>query len=511
MYDPTNPHPNEAAKVRFELMPYIGTSCLDLGCGASKVFPFFIGVDSGKDTQLFGTQMKPDLAGDVSKLGLFNADFFDTVFSSHTLEHIDDTAATLREWFRVVKVGGVLALYLPHRDYYPHMGEAHSNPDHKHDFAPDDIISIMREIAPDWRLEENQTRTGPHEYSFFQVFRKLPAGAGQHDVTANPKPEKTVGIVRPGAYGDAIWGSSLAAAFKADGYFVTMYTGPHGEAALRHDPDIDRIVRLEGYWLDDPDWVLYYLRESYKHSRFVNLIGSAESMLLPHPHEIPYYWPESVRRKRMNRNYLEFMYETAELSTDKIYPQRFVPNADEAKWAKEQRQKLFPGRMVAVAPTGSGEPKTWPHLQRFMHLMATEKVHCVVLGDMRQDVTPPRDWGHVIGTDLPIRLAMALAREADAVVGTETGILNAVANEPMLKVVALSHSSATGLCKHWTNTVALEPAGVKCHPCHRLHRSFEFCTRDTNTGWAACQAAVSAELVSGIVLDYWKSHTVKVA
>jgi len=38
----------------------------------------------------------------------------DFVFSSHTLEHLEDWQKALREWFRVLKPKGILFLYLPH-------------------------------------------------------------------------------------------------------------------------------------------------------------------------------------------------------------------------------------------------------------------------------------------------------------------------------------------------------------------------------------------------------------
>ena len=105
----------------------------------------------------------------------------------------------------------------------------------------------------------------------------------------------------------------------------------------------------------------------------------------------------------------------------------------------------------------------------------------------------------MIGTELPMRLAMTLATIADVVVGTESAIVNAVASEDNLKVVLLSHSSPENLTKHWTNTMAVEPAGIACYPCHRLHRGFEFCSRDSVTGFAACQAAVGAETVAAAI------------
>lgn len=80
--------------------------------------------------------------------------------------------------------------------------------------------------------------------------------------------------------------------------------------------------------------------------------------------------------------------------------------------------------------------------------------------------------------------------------------VNAVAMEPMLKLVLLSHSSPENLTKHWVNTASVEATGVPCHPCHRLHRDFTFCAQHPDTQFAACQSAMSAEAIAEAVLQY---------
>lgn len=494
-----DPQGGEALKIRYEVIPYMGSSNLDLGCGATKVWPTFVGVDSGKDSDLFGVEMKPDIVvASCERMPLFADGVMDCVFSSHLLEHIEDYKAALAEWWRLVKVGGHLVLYLPHRELYPNIGQPGSNPDHKHDFLPEDIVAAMREIAPGWDLLVNEKRDQLTEYSFFQVFKKL-AVAEQRESHLAPKAEKRVGIVRPGAHGDAFWGGSLAKAFKDEGYEVTIYTGPVGRDMLKTDPNVDRLVSMPPQLLDDNELILYFLWESRKYTRWVNLIGVVESRALPHPNELPYYWPGPVRHKHMNVNYHELMFELAGLELKKL-DQRFYPDPREVAWAKEQRQKLFgDGKVVMVAPTGSGGPKTWPHVQRFTDLMAAAGIYTVIVGEERLPITPDEKYCCNLGKSLPVRLVMALAQECDAVVGTETGVMNAVASCDMPKVVFLSHSSNENLTKHWANTVAIEPVSVKCHPCHRLHRNFEFCTKDAATGWAACQAAATADDVAKIV------------
>lgn len=490
-----DPQGNEAAKVRFDIIPYFGNSNLDLGCGPSKVWPNFVGIDNGREKDLFGIQMKPDMVvGSCERLTMFADGAIDCVFSSHLLEHIDDHAAALKEWWRLVRPGGHLILYLPHCDLYPRMGQPGSNPDHKHDFHPDDIIAAMGGLDG-WDLVVNETRDELREYSFLQVYRKTPGGREQSWLL--PKPDKRVGIVRPGAYGDALWGGCVAAAFKRRGYDVTLYTGPVGREVLRADPNIDRIVTMPNGMLDDDEMILYFLWESRKYTQWCNLIGVVEGRLLPHPNELHYYWPQAMRHAHSNRNYYEAMFEMAGLPLE--VDQRFYPAAEERVWAQKNRRDLFDGPLVVVAPTGSGGPKTWPHTQRFMELMAAQGIYTVVLGELRQEIEPPEKYGVVMGKDLPIRMAMALAQEADCVVGIESAIVNAVASCDVPKVVMLSHSSAENLTKYWCNTVAMEPAGIGCYPCHRLHRAFEFCTKDSVTGWAACQAAISADLIADAV------------
>jgi ADP-heptose:LPS heptosyltransferase len=153
-------------------------------------------------------------------------------------------------------------------------------------------------------------------------------------------------------------------------------------------------------------------------------------------------------------------------------------------------------------PCGSGIAKTWPHAQEFMRLMAQREIVTVLLGDTKElDLEEIEPYAVIVGQEWPVRAALAFALLADAVVATESMIANAVAMEPMLKVILLSHSSNENLTKHWVNTAAIEATSVLCHPCHRIHASLAFCAKDTTTGYAACMASTGAATVADFVSD----------
>ena len=77
--------------------------------------------------------------GDAQLLRGIDDNEYDFVYSSHLLEHLPDTALSLQNWWRVLKPGGYLLLYLPHRDLYEKKKTLPSrfNHDHEHFFLPD--------------------------------------------------------------------------------------------------------------------------------------------------------------------------------------------------------------------------------------------------------------------------------------------------------------------------------------------------------------------------------------
>ena len=229
-WDAKAPMGNESAKIKWEIVPYTRGLGIDIGCGPRKLFPHWIGVDSFKDSELFGVQYSSDvLKADASDLAVFASKSMDFVFSSHLLEHVEpeDVVKTLKEWWRLLKEGGYMTMYLPDEDEYPKMGEPEANPDHKWNVNRDKVIEYMRAIKG-WDLIDYQKRNQKDEYSLYFVFKKV--GEGQHFSYQNKKerPPKTAAVVRYGAYGDLLQCSTVLAGLKKQGYHVTLFCSPPG-------------------------------------------------------------------------------------------------------------------------------------------------------------------------------------------------------------------------------------------------------------------------------------------
>lgn len=498
------PQCNEAAKIKWELVEYTSGRGLDLGCGPYKTFPHFIGVDNGHHWGTKGIDVPVDTC---EKLDLFGTASVDFVFSSHLLEHIESTEAALREWWRVIKDGGYLILYLPHKELYPNCGEPGANPDHKHDFMPADIIEHMKAIGS-FDLVRSETRDDGFEYSFFQVYRKLEQGLPNVYSFTLPQPVKTAAVVRYGAFGDAVQTASVIAALKQQGYHITLYTAKTGFDVLEHDPNIDKFVVQDGDQVPNPDLGAFWEHLSRKYSKFVNLSESVEKTLLAMPGTMSHQWPHSMRHKHLNKNYVEFMHDIAEVPYDPLTcGQTFYPTEEERAWATAEREKM-PGNVFVWSLAGSAVHKTWPFLDSIIaRILLIDRTANIVLVGGPECKLLECGWeneSRVVrrSGEWSIRQSLAFAQVANMVIGPETGVLNAVAFEDMPKVVCLSHSSVENLTRDWVNTISLAPEKTSCYPCHKLHYSWEHCNRNDDHGVAQCQVDISPEAMFKAICDH---------
>ena len=482
---------DESSKVRWELVPYMLGRALDLGCGPFKVFPHFTGVDNGHH---WGTQGADVVVETAEDLGIFATQSHDCVYSSHLLEHIEyaRVPATLTEWVRVIKPGGYLVLYLPDEDEYPKVGEYGANADHKWNVNYERVIAAMEKVTRGWDLVDFQKRNEDNEYSLFLVFKI--DGHGHRFSHQKPKPAKTAAVIRYGAIGDALIASSVFPRLKEQGYHVTLYCqkGP-GYEVVKHDPHVDRFI-IQGKDNVPP----LFLKEFWdytkkKYDKWVNLCESMEGTLLAIPGRANHEWPASTRAKFMNRNYIEFVHDIAEVPPP--YTQTFYSTPEEKKWAQDVAGR-WGKKNIVWSLSGSSGHKTWPHMDTIIAriMLAYKDVHVVLVGD-GACVLLEQGWGkeprvHCMSDKWTIRQTLAFVQQADLVIGPETGVLNAAGMMEVPKIVTMSHSSPEMLTKHWKNVQPLvQPEGVGCtkSPCRQLHYTWEYCYQEPETGTSLCQ------------------------
>lgn len=493
----TDPMCNESRKIVHEVAPYLRGRGLDIGAGDFRVLPHVTTIDNMHHAA-FGFTHKPDVVAEADKLDMFASGSMDFVYSSHTLEHVNDMAATLKEWWRVIRQGGLLVMYLPHADFYPNIGQPGANPDHKRDFRPADVIGAM---PNGWELLERQDRNEDQEYSFLLVFRKL---QGKTNIVSLPTKNGTTAlVVRYGAYGDLMQASSVIKGLKDQGYHVTLHTAAPGCVVMEHDPNIDKMIVFDKDQVPNGDLGAFWEWQAKKYDKIVNLSESVEGSLLAMPGRAHYRWSPLARHRAMNFNYLEMQHAIAGVPHK---PQvRFYSTLEERNWAHEVRSRMAPGPVVMYSLAGSSVHKTWAGLDNVIAgIMLHSDETTVVLVGGPEGVILEAGWEkerRVARTSgkWSIRQSLAFIEQCDILIGPETGVMNAASCLPIPKIVLLSHSTHENLTRDWVNVHPVWAKHSSCSnrsgvpSCHQMHYGWAHCPRSEDKSQAQCQADIDPQ------------------
>jgi len=111
---------------------------LDLGCNNRKKVNFAVGVDQDRNGG-----KTPELVWDGTKELPFRDETLDFICASHLIEHIKDPVQAVEDWFKKLRVGGVLLLIVPHKRYIPNIGTEQADPTHINDFLPEDFRNMV--------------------------------------------------------------------------------------------------------------------------------------------------------------------------------------------------------------------------------------------------------------------------------------------------------------------------------------------------------------------------------
>lgn len=518
-WDRSAPYKAESKKVVWEVAKWLRGRGLDIGAGDFKVLPHVISVDNMHHQQ-YGFTIKPDILVETAeKLEIFGSQSMDFVYSSHLLEHIDNYAAALKEWWRLVKVGGYLVLYLPDEDEYPKVGEDGANPDHKWNVNYGRVIAAMDDVRG-WDLVDFQKRNSDDEYSLLFVFKKIQGRTNAESWIHREQPEKTACVVRYGAFGDLMQSSSVWAGLKKQGYHVTVFSSLPGADVVRHDPNIDDLVLFDKDQVPNANLGDFWGHQKNKFDKFVNLSESVEGTFLAMSGRVQHVWAPAARHSMMNRNYVEFAHSLAGVPHEPHV--KFYTTTEERAWATKTRLRMGDGPVIMWSLAGSSVHKTWPYLDNAVAsiLINYPTAHIVLVGGP-ECVMLEAGWEkeprvHLTCGKWSIRESLSFLDKVDLVVGPETGVLNAAACMDVPKIVFLSHSTHENLTRDWKNVFPLASASTVCPgrgnneapACHQLHYGWTHCKQDKETGTAQCQVEIGSEqfwpaLESALSLRGW--------
>jgi len=162
---------NETDLCRNRLIKYCYGQGIDLGCGISKIKVDAIGLDI--------YHPDADMRKDARVMDFFPDKHFDYVYSSHLLEEIENTEATLKEWLRILKEGGFLVLNQADKDLYYSLGDPACNTNHKHHFDWEALWKILEGMNTEL-IYHNRSKDKSEGWSFELVVRKINTKVEKH-------------------------------------------------------------------------------------------------------------------------------------------------------------------------------------------------------------------------------------------------------------------------------------------------------------------------------------------
>jgi len=109
----------------------VGKKVIDVGVGR-------LDTHDGADPICEWAEMHDKDICDATTMEAYEDEQFDTVYSSHILEHLSDPITAIKNWLRICKKGGVVFISVPHRDLYERKKTLPSkwNEDHKYFYLP---------------------------------------------------------------------------------------------------------------------------------------------------------------------------------------------------------------------------------------------------------------------------------------------------------------------------------------------------------------------------------------
>jgi ubiquinone/menaquinone biosynthesis C-methylase UbiE len=166
---------SETAKHREQARPFCEGNGLDIGSSGFPIVPWAIQLDLPMLSYVEYRPDRPDTPihwrGDCRDLP-FKSAVLDWLHSSHVIEDFEDWLPVLREWDRVLKIGGFMLIAVPDHDRFRAAVAAGQgdNLGHRHESR---IGELSEYLAPTYHVfHDGFVSDDPKEYSILFIGRK---------------------------------------------------------------------------------------------------------------------------------------------------------------------------------------------------------------------------------------------------------------------------------------------------------------------------------------------------
>lgn len=322
----------------------------------------------------------------------------------------------------------------------------------------------------------------------FTVVQRLSGKNGVEPLRTNYEPtngQKTVCIVRYGAIGDHLMATPLVQHYHENGYHITYNCTEKGQEVWKGDPRINRLMVQESNIVPPNEEIKKFWEELSKdYDEFVNLSEVVEGDLLRIEGRPEFNDSWEKRQIDCNKNYIDHHFHRAGLDVKGKHPSVYLSEKEKEyarKVVDDAKRKTGKSKAVLFNVMGSSFHKIYPWTFDVWTRSRYHKddVVFIAVGDMLSNFYVGKEFDDVcvnLCGRTPIRFAIALHSEVDAVITPETWSLIAGFAFDAPIVALLSHSSKGNY--NWREQDRPLHTSYKdcpCYPCHQLHYSRRSC------------------------------------
>jgi len=462
--------------VRFRSIAYLTGRGLAFGVG-DDIFPK-VATAPGKFSINTDIMPNPNVAVCDGRVDVFQDGVFDHLVVGPMLGVAPNPAALFRELASKLRTGGHVVMYFRTDQAHPAVTTI---------FTEDSAFQLLTQAGA-WRMKYSETRG-----TDVCVIAKKVAGSRGTMYPIRPKAAKRACICRYGALGDMVMITPLIKQLAADGYEVTMNITPYAAPVLDGNPYVSNIIIQEREAIPNKDLGQYWAEWATDYDRYINLSESIEGKLLKVEGRRDFFTTQAHREATCgSTNYYDQTMMLGGYSELHGTRGEMFFSPAERREAETLRKEYIGKILIGWGVNGSSHHKKYPLAAPVLDDWLSRHPDVVVflLGGPE---AAGAEWDHpqVVRTcgKWPLRKTIAfISLVADVMFGPESMAMNVAACYNRPKILLLSHSNPTNLCKYWTNTQALEPDRTiaPCYPCHQLHYSLESCPqaeiRDKETG-----------------------------